>query len=178
MSDNIKSTLSFLDEFIYNFLSKNVDIMPMRFCKLIAYYYTDARVRKLYFNKLGVFMGDNTFANLGMKVTTGEKKETYMIQIGNNVSIAPNVTFISESCANNSAQLNQLDYVKNKLTLNDKIVVEDDVWIGANVTILPGVKIGKCSIIGAGSVVIGDVEEYSIYAGVPARKIRTLECNL
>ena len=40
--------------------------------------------------------------------------------------------------------------------------------------ILPGVRIGKCSIIGAGSVVIGDVEPYGVYAGVPARKIRDI----
>ena len=42
-------------------------------------------------------------------------------------------------------------------------------------TILPGVTIGKCSVIGAGALVIDNVEPYSIYAGVPARKIRDLD---
>ena len=42
------------------------------------------------------------------------------------------------------------------------------------VTILPGVHIGRCAVIGAGSVVTGDVEAYHIYAGVPARKIRDI----
>ena len=60
---------------------------------------------------------------------------------------------------------------------DEPIIIEDEVWIGANVTILPGVRIGKCSVIGAGSVVTKDVEEYSIYAGVPARKIRQLKEN-
>lgn len=52
------------------------------------------------------------------------------------------------------------------------VVIEDDVWIGARVTILPGVHIGTGSIIGAGSVVTHDVEPYSIVGGNPAKLIR------
>jgi len=52
------------------------------------------------------------------------------------------------------------------------IIIEDDIWIGANAIILDGVKIGKGSVIGAGSVVTEDVEPYSIVVGVPARIIR------
>ena len=52
------------------------------------------------------------------------------------------------------------------------IIVGDDVWIGANATILPGVKIGKGAVIGAGSVVTKDVKEYAIVAGVPAKHVR------
>jgi acetyltransferase-like isoleucine patch superfamily enzyme len=58
-------------------------------------------------------------------------------------------------------------------------VVEDNVSIGANCTILPGVKIGKNSLVGAGSVVTKDVEENSVVAGNPARfvkKIDELKC--
>jgi chloramphenicol O-acetyltransferase type B len=51
-------------------------------------------------------------------------------------------------------------------------VVEDDVWIGYGAIILAGVKIGEGSIIGAGSIVSKDVNPYSIYAGVPAVKIK------
>ena len=60
----------------------------------------------------------------------------------------------------------------NWLGLSSTIVIEDDVWIGYNCTILSGVKIGKGSIIAAGSVVIKDVASYSIYGGVPAHKIK------
>lgn len=56
--------------------------------------------------------------------------------------------------------------------LNEKVIIEDDVWIGHASIILSGVKIGRGSIIGAGSVVTHDVEPYSIYAGNPARKIK------
>lgn len=52
------------------------------------------------------------------------------------------------------------------------ILIEDDVWVGLNVTILSGVKIGQGAIIAAGSVVTKDVEPYSICGGVPARLIK------
>ena len=52
------------------------------------------------------------------------------------------------------------------------VVIEDDVWIGARVTILKDVTIGKGSIIGAASVVTKDVPPYSVVAGNPARLIR------
>lgn len=48
------------------------------------------------------------------------------------------------------------------------IIIEDGVWIGFGATIMPGVKIGKKAIIAAGAVVIKDVEEYTLVAGVPA----------
>ncbi len=53
------------------------------------------------------------------------------------------------------------------------VIIEDDVWIGARVIILPGVRIGKGAIISAGAVVTKDVEPYSIVGGVPARFIRS-----
>lgn len=52
-------------------------------------------------------------------------------------------------------------------------IIENDVWIGYGSTVMGGVKIGEGSIIGAGSLVTKDVEPYSIYAGVPARKVRS-----
>lgn len=55
------------------------------------------------------------------------------------------------------------------------IVIEDLTWVGFRAIILPGVKIGRCSIIGAGAVVVSDVPAYSIYAGNPAKFIRYRE---
>ena len=51
-------------------------------------------------------------------------------------------------------------------------MLEDDVWIGARVTMMQGVTIGRGAIIGAGSVVTKDVAPYTIVGGVPAREIR------
>ena len=55
------------------------------------------------------------------------------------------------------------------------VVIGDDVWIGTNAVILPGVKIGTHSIVAAGAVVTKDVPEYSLVAGVPAKVIKKLE---
>lgn len=53
------------------------------------------------------------------------------------------------------------------------IIIEDDVWIGAGVVLIPGIRIRKGSVIGANSVVTRDTEEYSVMVGAPARKIRS-----
>ena len=53
-----------------------------------------------------------------------------------------------------------------------KIIIEDDVWIGRNAIVMPGIKIGKGSIIGAGSVVTRNVESFSVVGGVPAKLIK------
>jgi acetyltransferase-like isoleucine patch superfamily enzyme len=55
------------------------------------------------------------------------------------------------------------------------IVVEDFVWIGANVTVLPGVTVGAGAVIGAGSVVTKDVPPRTLALGVPARVVRQLQ---
>ncbi len=62
---------------------------------------------------------------------------------------------------------------KDKDPENDQdVIIEEDVWIGANVTILKGVIIGRSSIIAAGAVVTKDIPPFSIAGGVPAKAIR------
>lgn len=58
--------------------------------------------------------------------------------------------------------------------VNSPIIVEDNVWIGAKATILPGVRIGSGSVIGAGAVVTRNIPANSVATGVPARVIRTI----
>lgn len=67
----------------------------------------------------------------------------------------------------NKEELDQSFYDKNK-----KVIIGNDVWIGDNVTILPSVKIGNGSIVGAGSVVTKDVPDYAIVVGVPAKVVK------
>lgn len=57
----------------------------------------------------------------------------------------------------------------------EQVIIGNGVWIGAGATILPGTVIGDGCVIAAGSVVKGIVESNSLYAGVPAKKIRDLE---
>jgi chloramphenicol O-acetyltransferase type B len=63
------------------------------------------------------------------------------------------------------------DYDYNWKGLDSKVIIGDDVWVGYGSIILSGVKVGTGSIIAAGSVVTKDIEPYSIYAGVPAKKV-------
>lgn len=89
-------------------------------------------------------------------------------KIGSNVSIAPNVVIVGAN--HRYADKNQLIQLQGSHSLG--IIVEDDVWIGANVTILDGVVIGKGSVIAAGAVVTKNVPEYTVVAGVPAKIIK------
>lgn len=63
-------------------------------------------------------------------------------------------------------------YDKNR-DFDKDVIIKEDVWCGANVTILKGVVIGRGAIIAAGSVVIKDIPPYSIAGGVPAKPIKT-----
>lgn len=57
----------------------------------------------------------------------------------------------------------------------DPVIIDDDVLIGANAVVLEGVKVGKGAVIAAGSVVVKDVEPYSVVAGVPARFLKRVD---
>jgi acetyltransferase-like isoleucine patch superfamily enzyme len=99
-------------------------------------------------------------------------------EIGNNVMIANSVALIGKY-DHNYQQLGMPMRLASKIRDKDycwkgnnmKIVIEDDVWIGYGSIILSGVRIGKGSIIAAGSLVNKDVSCYSIYGGVPAKKL-------
>jgi tetrahydrodipicolinate N-acetyltransferase len=59
----------------------------------------------------------------------------------------------------------------------DPVIIEDDVMMGANAVVLEGVRVGKGAVIAAGSVVIKDVEPYSVMVGVPAKRIKTVDAK-
>lgn len=102
------------------------------------------------------------------------------IYIGNNVLLGPRVYVRGANHSFDSLDIpiNQQGHHEESiqyLNQNYSIVIEDDVWIGANAIILPGVKIGKGSVIGAGSVVTRNIPESSIAAGSPAKVIKNRE---
>lgn len=97
---------------------------------------------------------------------------------GNFVSIAQNVIFMlnSEHYTNHiSTYPFKVKYIlaenEEAISKGDNII-EDDVWIGYGVIIMSGIKIGKGTIIGAGSFVTKDVPPYSIVVGVPAKILK------
>ena len=89
------------------------------------------------------------------------------VHIGKFVSIATKVTIVAAN--HNFEDIGR--YIKEQGVSAKGIVIEDDVWIGANAVILDGVKIGKGAIIAAGAVVNRDVDDYAIVGGVPAKMI-------
>jgi acetyltransferase-like isoleucine patch superfamily enzyme len=90
------------------------------------------------------------------------------LTIGNGVRIATHAVMIP---ANHMYNDPEIPIFQQGVTM-EGITIEDDVWVGCNVTILDGVRIGKGSVIAAGSVVTKDVESYTVVAGTPARPIK------
>ncbi len=96
------------------------------------------------------------------------------IKIGSYVLIGPNVTIITGDHRTDVIGRHIEEITdEEKLPVNDAdVVIEDGVWIGSNVTILKGVTVGEGSILAAGSVVTKNIEPYSVYGGIPAKKIK------
>jgi acetyltransferase-like isoleucine patch superfamily enzyme len=88
------------------------------------------------------------------------------IKIGNNVTLS-----YSSKLLTGGIDLSK--YPQYKIHFSKDISIEDNVWIGANVIILPGIKVGSNSILAAGCVVTKDVPSNVVVAGVPAKVIKT-----
>lgn len=108
-------------------------------------------------------IGENFYANMNCVVLDGAK-----VKFGDNVFIAPNCGFYTAGHPLDVEQRNRgLEYAQ-------PITIGDNVWIGAQVCVLPGVTIGNNCVIGAGSVVNKDIPAGSLAAGNPCRVIRKI----
>jgi acetyltransferase-like isoleucine patch superfamily enzyme len=116
-----------------------------------------------------VNFGDGNDITIGNYCRINENVYLEGAKIGNYVMIAPNVAIYSSSHIFLNTNIPMILQGQSKKA---PCVIEDDVWIGRNVIIMPGLKIHTGSIIGAGSVVTKDVLPYSIVAGIPAKLIR------
>ncbi|MDQ0478164.1 DapH/DapD/GlmU-related protein [Chryseobacterium sp. MDT2-18] len=92
------------------------------------------------------------------------------IKIGNDVSVAHGSSVLST----NHDWTDRRVPIKYNTVQLEKVIIEDDVWIGCGVRILAGVHIGSRSVIAAGSVVSKNVASNTIVAGVPARMVKTI----
>lgn len=110
-------------------------------------------------------IGDNVSINRGCVINAAGG-----VTIFNDVLVGPGVVIYSQN--HNYDDINQKI---NKQGYNlSPVLIRENVWIGARVIILPGVKIGSNSIIGAGSVVTKNVESNVVVAGNPAKEIKNL----
>lgn len=96
------------------------------------------------------------------------------VTIGNNVLMASRIYINDHSHGNVDASELHLPPVKRKLVSKGPVIIEDNVWVGEGVCILPGVTIGKNSIIGANAVVTKSFPPNSVIAGIPAQLIKTI----
>lgn len=110
-----------------------------------------------------IYIGDNSFINFNVSMIDLGK-----IKIGNRVLIGPG-TGLFTAIHPTDPEIRATGIEKGV-----DITIEDDVRIGGNATILPGVTIGKGAIIGAGSVVTKDIPKMTIAAGNPAKVIRKI----
>lgn len=115
-----------------------------------------------------VFIGENTHINSGTVIYSGNG-----VKIGRRVLIAANCTLAPVNHEFHS--INRPIMEQGFMPSKGGILIEDDVWIGANSVILDGSVIRKGAVIGAGSVVAGELEAYGVYAGNPLRLIKRRE---
>jgi acetyltransferase-like isoleucine patch superfamily enzyme len=144
--------------------------LPRKLLRWLGAHHPDNRTRKLFFRMTGVHIGEDTNITPGLVVNDGYSG---LCRIGNRVSIATNVTLVVDSNPNNS-RLGDEPYVKEHLVKQGPVVIEDDAWLGTNAVVLPGVRVGRGAVVGAGAVVTRDVAPFTVVAGVPARPIRSL----
>jgi acetyltransferase-like isoleucine patch superfamily enzyme len=111
-----------------------------------------------------IVIGNNASLNNNIFLVGNTKSDGLVI--GNNVLIGPNVVMRS---SDHSAKLGEL--INKQGHIDGKIIIEDDVWIGANVVITRDVAIRRGAVVGAGAVVTNDIPENAIVGGAPAKVI-------
>lgn len=139
--------------------------------RLIAQHAPINRVRVTALRACGFTIGRNVYISAGTQLSYELKSGNNMLLIGDRVSIGPGVVLVISAHANHSkiAQFISASCAP--------IVIENDVWIGANATILGGVHLHECAAVAAGAVVNRSVEAQTLVGGVPAKLIRKLEQN-
>jgi acetyltransferase-like isoleucine patch superfamily enzyme len=171
----MSKTAEIINEIMYDYealtfeeLLTKINLLSLKLKRWAASNHPDNEIRKLIFSMSNVKIGEDSVLNSKLMISDNYEP---LIEIGSRVAIAVNVSLIAISNPNYS-NLSKMDYVEKNLI--KKKIIEDDAWIGSNVIVLPGVRIGRGAIFGAGSVVIKDIPPYSIAAGVPAKMIRQL----
>lgn len=164
----------FIGKLIYNALGKHMPLSDSRFS------FGSKRVRefcgRLILHHCGTDVNIERGAQFSSEISLGDHSGIGVnalisshVTIGNDVMMGPDCIILT---ANHSMERNGIPMRLQGHESFRPVVIGNDVWIGARVIILPGVKIGDGAVIGAGSVVTKDVEPYSVVAGNPAKRIR------
>lgn len=119
--------------------------------------------------KIGVCIKSGVIANRKLTIYCAQG-----VEIGNNCMLGSNVLITDN---NHGMNVEDVSYSKQSLITKGKVIIGDECWIGENVCILAGTSIGKRTIIGAGSVVMGEIPGNSIVVGNPAKVIKKWNSN-
>lgn len=112
-------------------------------------------------------VGNHFFANFGLTIL-----DEALVTIGAHAYIGPNVSIYTACHPLDAATRNK------DIEWSEPVTIGDNVWIGGSATILPGVNIGRNVVIGAGSVVVGNVPDNVVVVGNPARIVKHIENEL
>ena len=110
----------------------------------------------------GLSIGDNSGIGISCEINGP-------VTIGNNVMMGPEVVIYTSGHKFDRTDIPMMEQGSTDI---EPVTIGDDVWIGRRAIIMPGVKIGTGSVIGAGAVVTKDVPEYCVVGGVPAKIIK------
>jgi acetyltransferase-like isoleucine patch superfamily enzyme len=124
-----------------------------------------SKVKNFFLALSGIDLHSSVF--IGRRTTFIDKFFPGLIEIHERVSISPGCILVAAAVPEPS----ELKKTSRNVRI-EKIIIENDVWLGSGVIVLPGVRIGKKSIVGAGSVVTKNVPENETWIGSPARKIK------
>lgn len=118
----------------------------------------------------GAYFGDGRNVTIGDGSGIGKHCSLHgPVALGNDVMMGPEVLIMTR---NHHFARTDIPMCQQGDTAPEPVVIEDDVWIGARAIILPGVTIGRGSIVAAGAVVTRSIEAYSIAGGNPAKLIK------
>lgn len=112
--------------------------------------------------KARLTIGDKVFLNYGVNIDA----HTH-IELGSRVLVGPYVSICDGADPEAAHQ--------QGLTQHAPIIIEDDVWLGAKCTIMPGVRIGRGAIVGVSAIVRADVPPFAVVGGQPAKIIKMLD---
>lgn len=158
----------------YLLISRLPNTRNIYFFKYIRVFYIARFLKLLPWDKNSC-VENNVYLSNGKNVKIGYDchiNENVFIQgaeIGDHVMIAPNATILNST---HNFYRTDIPMCKQGAAKAINPAIEDDVWIGRNAIIMPGVRICKGSIVASGAVVTKDVEKYSIVGGVPAKLIK------
>ena len=117
----------------------------------------------------GVYIGNATKVTIGEHCHINENCFLQGVTIGDYVLVAPNVSILN---SNHEYRDTTIPIILQGDTDEENPVIEDNVWIGRNVVIMPKIRVEEGTIIGAGAVVTKNVKTFTIVGGVPAKLIK------